>query len=386
VNNGAQSFQAEIRRALINSKLNARSSKRATRLAPKHELNALKKAVKRLGGRVIDQRTTLGKALAQWRQELIEDLGGPEAVSTQKQALIDVAVKTKLLLDSIDTWLLKQPSLVNARRRAVLPVVLQRQHLAESLARSLTQLGLERRPKTIAAEGGGPASASSILESLVEKLLPLGQEDFAKVLDSLTSRTVGERLASPEGDNTLGGCAQTITEHDGRTQNQHSISMDGPPHVAAHTNPTLENKVGAFEAAIRRFGNAASKWASVRERRVSQPDDDLLLMATLEPALKKEIDLAVEEMTKLGMGLDSPEQSLYMKLARALPIGWDSVPGEPPAPVSTSPDTSPPVLILPDTMQEVFRLFQEFGLLPPIFYEREVDVRVFPREQLLDKM
>jgi len=75
-----------------------------------------------------------------------------------------------------------------------------------------------------------------------------------------------------------------------------------------------------------------------------------------------------------------------MKLAGVLPIRRDSVPGEPPRPLSTTPDTSPPVLILPDTMREVFRLFQEFGLLPSIFYEREVDVRVFPREQLLDKM
>jgi len=334
----------------------------------------------------LTKRTTLGKALAQWRKELIEDLGGPEAVSTQKQALIELAVRTRLLLDSIDTWLLKQPSLVNARRRAVLPVVLQRQHLAESLARSLTQLGLERRTKPIAAEGGGPAPASNTFEKLAEKLLPLGQEDFVKALDILSSRPADEPLESVEGENTPGEGSQTIIEHDGKRKNQHSISTDGPPHVVAHTNPTLEHKVGALEAAIRRFGKASSQWMSVGERRVSQPDGDSPLMATLELALKKEIDLAAEEMTKLGMGLDSPEKSLYMKLARALPIGWDSVPGEPPAPVSTSPDTSPPVLILPETMQEVFRLFQEFGLLPPIFYEREVDVRVFPREQLLDKM
>src|SRR5258707_480840 len=78
----------------------ARSSGQAPRLAPKHELNVLKKAVKSLGGRVIDQRTTLGKALAQWRKELIEALDGPEAVSTQKQALIELAVRSKLLLDT----------------------------------------------------------------------------------------------------------------------------------------------------------------------------------------------------------------------------------------------------------------------------------------------
>src|SRR5215813_248353 len=252
----------------MNSRAAAPSSKRATRFAPKHELNVLKKAVKSFGGRVIDQRTTLGKALAQWRKELIEDLGGPEAVSTQKHALIDLAVHTKLLLDTIDTWLLKQPSLVNARRRAVLPVVLQRQHLAESLARSLTQLGLERRTKATVAEGGGPAPASSTFEKLVEKLLPLGQEDFIQALDTLRSQTVGEPLESLEGENTPGEGSQSIIEHDGETKNQHSISADRPPLVPAQTGPTLEDKVGTLEAAIRRLGKALLQLVSVRERRV----------------------------------------------------------------------------------------------------------------------
>jgi len=370
----------------MNDRTAVPSSKRATRLAPKHELNVLKKAAKSLGGRVIDQRTTLGKALAQWRKELIEDLGGPEAVSTQKQALIDLAVRTKLLLDSIDTWLLKQPSLVNARRRAILPVVLQRQNLAESLARSLTQLGLERRTKTIAAEGGDPAPASRILAPLVEKLVLAGQEDFVKVLDTLGSRTVGEGLTSPEAENTLESCAQTITEHNEQTENQYSISTDGPPDVAAHTNSTLKNKMGAFEAAIRRYGKAHAKLASIREHRVGPTDDVSPLVAALELALKKELDLADQEITKALGELDSLELCCYSTLVFGLPPGGDRVPGEPSPPVSTEPDTSPPVLILPDTMEEVFRLFQEFGLLAPNFYGREIDVRVFPREQILDEM
>jgi hypothetical protein len=53
-----------------------------------------------------------------------------------------------LYLDSVDAWLLEQRSLVNARRRAVLPVVLQRQQLADALARYLSQLGTVRRPAT----------------------------------------------------------------------------------------------------------------------------------------------------------------------------------------------------------------------------------------------
>jgi len=72
-------------------------------------------------------------------------LGGLDAVSTQEKAVIELAVKTKLLLDSIDAWLLTQPSLVNARRRTLLPVVVQRQQLADALARYMNMLGLKRR-------------------------------------------------------------------------------------------------------------------------------------------------------------------------------------------------------------------------------------------------
>jgi hypothetical protein len=60
-------------------------------------------------------------------------------------ALVDLAVTTKLLIDTIDGWILTQPTLINARKRALLPVVLQRQQLADALARYLNLLGLERR-------------------------------------------------------------------------------------------------------------------------------------------------------------------------------------------------------------------------------------------------
>ena len=65
-------------------------------------LDYSKRAVKTLGGRVIDRRTSLGKALDQWRSDLLRDLGGSEEVSTQKLALVDLAVKTKLMVDSLD--------------------------------------------------------------------------------------------------------------------------------------------------------------------------------------------------------------------------------------------------------------------------------------------
>lgn len=109
----------------------------------------MKRALKAGGARVLDRRTRVSKALDQWRDELISDLGGSEQISTQQRAIINVAIKTKLLLDSVDAWLLQQPSLINLRKRAVHPVVLQRQQLADSLIRAMVQLGLERKAKVL---------------------------------------------------------------------------------------------------------------------------------------------------------------------------------------------------------------------------------------------
>ncbi len=122
-----------------------RPRKPSRSISQRNGLTRLKAAVRGLGSRVIDRRTTLGKALVEWRDELIQDLGGLDAVSTQEKAVVELAVKTKLLLDSIDAWLLSQPSLVNARRRTLLPVVVQRQQLADALARYMSMLGLKRR-------------------------------------------------------------------------------------------------------------------------------------------------------------------------------------------------------------------------------------------------
>ena len=113
----------------------------------KHGLTVLKRAVNGLGNRVIDKRTATGKALAKWRHDLIQDLGGD--VSTQQSTIVDLAVKSKLLLDSIDVWLLTQETLVNRRKKSLIPVVKERQSLADGLAKYLSMLGLERRSKQV---------------------------------------------------------------------------------------------------------------------------------------------------------------------------------------------------------------------------------------------
>jgi len=87
----------------------------------------------------------VGKALAAWRSELLTDLGGAAAISTQEAALVDAAMKTQLILDSVDAWLLQQPSLVSKRNRSVLPAAHDRNALVSTLRGLLGDLGLRRR-------------------------------------------------------------------------------------------------------------------------------------------------------------------------------------------------------------------------------------------------
>ena len=110
-----------------------------------HGITALRRSVEGLGNRVVSRRYKVGRALWTWRSELLADLGGIEAVSTQELALLEEAVKTKLMLDSIDAWILQQKTLINKRTRGVLPAVRDRQSLVSTLRGLLSDLGLKRR-------------------------------------------------------------------------------------------------------------------------------------------------------------------------------------------------------------------------------------------------
>jgi hypothetical protein len=99
-------------------------------------------------GQWLDTMGEVGQALQQWRTAIIDDLGGEQGVSAMQRAVIELATKTYLMLDSVDKFLLSQKSLVNKSRRQLFPIVLQRQQLADALARYMNQLGLERRTRT----------------------------------------------------------------------------------------------------------------------------------------------------------------------------------------------------------------------------------------------
>ena len=86
-----------------------KSSRKPPRPYSRHGLNALKARVMVRGLQAIDGRSAPARALLAWRKELVGDLGGEEAISAQERAVVGLAVQTKLLLDSIDAWLLAQP-------------------------------------------------------------------------------------------------------------------------------------------------------------------------------------------------------------------------------------------------------------------------------------
>src|SRR5215831_15582942 len=110
----------------------------------RHGLTAPMVRVKLQGFRAIDRRTAAGRAALAFRSDLIAALGGEADLSPQRRRLVELAARAALLLDHVDAWLVAQPSLVNSRTRSLVPVLTQRQALADHLVPILEKLGLDR--------------------------------------------------------------------------------------------------------------------------------------------------------------------------------------------------------------------------------------------------
>jgi hypothetical protein len=128
----------------------SRTKPRAGRQHHNHGLTTLRNAVNELAARglsPIDEATETGQALAQWRSELVHDLGGEECLSTQERYIVELVTRLRLMLDSIDRWLLEQPAFINKQRKQVYAAVRERTHMADSVVKNLEMLGLKRRAK-----------------------------------------------------------------------------------------------------------------------------------------------------------------------------------------------------------------------------------------------
>jgi phytoene/squalene synthetase len=126
----------------------------ASAMSPsRHGLTALKARVAIRGLAAIDKRSAAAQALLGWKADLERDLGGESNVSAQKAALVEMIVRTRLLVEHCDAFIMSQESLVNKKRRSLYPIVEQRTRLCDSLARMLGQLGLERQAKPVKSLG-----------------------------------------------------------------------------------------------------------------------------------------------------------------------------------------------------------------------------------------
>ena len=102
------------------------------------------------------------RAIKAWKSEIVEALGGEEVLSPQRRTLLELASRSKLVLDHADAYLLDLPSLINRRKKTFIPLVDQRERVAEALARRLVQIGLDR----VERDGG------TLPEPWVEKVQP----------------------------------------------------------------------------------------------------------------------------------------------------------------------------------------------------------------------
>ena len=122
----------------------------AARKQKNHGLVGAKRALREYGTRGRDARTKAARELADWTAEIVADLGGEDAISAQQRTVVELASRTRFLLNGIDAWLVQQPSVVNKSKRRLFDVVQQRQQLSDALARYMNMLGLERRcPRAI---------------------------------------------------------------------------------------------------------------------------------------------------------------------------------------------------------------------------------------------
>jgi len=183
----------------------------------KSGLYTLKRAVQTLGKRALPSRSTaLGRALHDWRAGLVADLGGDEAISTQQRALIELATRTKLLLDSIDAYVLGMESPVDRRHRRLWLVVRERQGLVGQLQSILRDLGLEKRTRErditaqLAAEAVRASPAHCEMSELSERgggtVAGAGAGARAKKVTRIAGRRGGHwasPLGKPSGKNAV---------------------------------------------------------------------------------------------------------------------------------------------------------------------------------------
>jgi hypothetical protein len=193
-------------------------------------LNAVKARVKLRGLAAIDMRTVAAREMVAFRDDLVSALGGESELSPQRRKLVDLAARTTLYLDHIDGWLAAQHSLINQRTRSVLPVLVQRQGLADHLARLLDKLGLDRVPRRV--KSLGDYLAEKYAEAPANGPTPQVPAGEGGGGDVPSGPVIGEEEggSSPTVDVRVGDTHASGRQNPDGSHTEPGRNMDEPPH------------------------------------------------------------------------------------------------------------------------------------------------------------
>jgi hypothetical protein len=153
----------------------------------RHGFSALKRRVAIKGLDAFDLRSAAARRMISWRDELVAALGGQENVTPQEYALLEMLIKTRLLLEHIDGYILGLDSLVNRKKHSLKPIVRERLTLVDTCSRLLSQLGLKRREKPV-------PDLKDYLKSYCDK-----SNDDAAAMNGEAETDRPEAIASPDG-------------------------------------------------------------------------------------------------------------------------------------------------------------------------------------------
>jgi hypothetical protein len=114
--------------------------------APKGNRNARKHGLYAQDARQIDMRRREDRAVFAAIRAIEEDLGD---ITAAKRLILDGIGRKLRDLFKLDAWLETLVSIVNKRKRCLLPAVVEKHRLLESIRRDLEVLGLERHAKQL---------------------------------------------------------------------------------------------------------------------------------------------------------------------------------------------------------------------------------------------
>lgn len=90
---------------------------------------------------VYEHDRKLSHALKRERDVLIEEMGGADVVQPSVLALIDMAIRTKMLVDTVDALLIEIGArIINRRKKIAYPLLKQRSELAAEYTNQLRTL------------------------------------------------------------------------------------------------------------------------------------------------------------------------------------------------------------------------------------------------------